>query len=146
MSDTCQSMHGCLFFTAQALCRTLTRIAEEELAPTGLAPSQTYLLMLVIDCPGISQKELGENMQLAPSTITRFVDSFIRKGLVTKKSEGKLVRVSATERGLALEATIKQVWARMHERYSAALGEEERNDLAIRLDQTVKALEAESTT
>jgi len=37
----------------------MNRMADEEFAPTGLAPSQTYLLMIVIDNPGTNQKELG---------------------------------------------------------------------------------------
>ena len=142
MGDTCHGMHYCLFFTSQALCRTLNRMAEEEFAPTGLAPSQTYLLMLVIDSPGITQKQLGISMQLAPSTITRFIDSFVRKGLVTKVSEGKLVLVTATERGMEMEKTINQVWASLYQRYSDSMGKDVGDDLAIRLDNAVKSLES----
>ncbi len=142
MGDTCHGMHYCLFFTSQAFCRVLNRMAEEEFAPTGLAPSQTYLLMLVIDTPGITQKELGRHMQLAPSTITRFIDSFVRRGLVTKEAQGKLVRVTATKAGEEMEKTIQEVWATLYQRYSDALGKDTGDDLAIRLDQATKTLES----
>jgi MarR family transcriptional regulator, organic hydroperoxide resistance regulator len=142
MGDTCHGMHYCLFFTSQAFGRTINRLAEEEFAPTGLAPSQTYLLMLVIDTPGITQKQLGVDMQLAPSTITRFIDAFVRKGLVTKEAEGKLVRVTATKTGAAMQKTINQVWANLYQRYSGALGKDVGDDLAIRLDKAAKTLES----
>ncbi len=141
MGDTCNFMHYCLFFTSQALCRTMNRMADEEFAPTGLAPSQTYLLMIVIDTPGISQKDLGEHMQLAPSTITRFIDNFVRRGLVTKESDGKLVRVTATSSGQEMAPVIDKVWAQLYKRYSDAMGKEVGDDLAVRLDAAVKALD-----
>ncbi len=142
MGDTCTGMHYCLYFTSQAFARSINRLAEEEFAPTGLAPSQTYLLMLIIDKPGITQKQLAIGMQLAPSTITRFIDTFVRKGLVERKSEGKLVCVTATAKGADLEKTIGQVWANLYKRYSDAMGKDVGDDLAIRLDQAAKTLES----
>ena len=142
MGDTCNYMHYCLFFTSQALCRTMNRMAEEEFAPTGLAPSQTYLLMIVIDNPGITQKELGKHMQLAPSTITRFIDNLVRRKLVTKEADGKLVKVTATEAGKQMAPVIDKVWAQLYQRYSDVLGKEAGDDLAVRLDQAAKALES----
>ena len=141
MGDTCNFMHYCLFFTSQALCRTMNRMADEEFAPTGLAPSQTYLLMIVIDNPGITQKELAEQMNLAPSTITRFIDNFVRRGLATKEPDGKLVKVSPTTAGQEMAPVIDKVWAQLYKRYSDALGKDVGDDLAIRLDAAVKALD-----
>ena len=142
VGDTCNFMHFCLFFTSQAFCRSINRMAEKEFATTGLAPSQTYLLMIVIENPGITQKELAGHMQLAPSTITRFIDSFVRRGLVTKEADGKLVKVMATEIGETMTVEIQKVWTKLYERYSDALGKEVGDDLAVRLDQATKALES----
>ncbi len=141
MGDTCNYIQSCLFFTSQALCRTMNRLAEEEFAPTGLAPSQTYLLMIVIDHPGITLKELGLHMQLAPSTITRSIDNLVRRKLVTKEADGKLVKVTATKAGQQMAPVIDKVWAQLSQRYSDALGKDVGDDLAVRLDQAVKALD-----
>ncbi len=141
MKDTCNHMHQCLYFTSQALCRTLNRMAEEALAPTGLAPSQTYLLMLIRDRPGITQKELGLEMQLAPSTVTRFIDDFVRRGLVSKETAGKLACVTATEQGLAMEKPIQEAWQRLYDRFTEALGPEQAHQLALQLDAAVQQLE-----
>ena len=142
MANTCHNMHACLFFTAQAFCRSLSRLADEEFAPTGLAPSQTYLLMIIVENPAITQKELGEHMQLAPSTITRFMDSLVRRKFVTKESAGKLVKVTATEAGLAMAPVIQAAWAKMYQRYADALGKEQGDDLALRLDQAATMLDS----
>ena len=143
MGDTCNFMHYCLFFTSQALCRAMNRLAEEEFAPTGMAPSQTYLLMIIVENPKITQKALGEQMQLAPSTITRFVDNFVRRKLVRKEHNGKVVQVTATEKGRQMVPVIEKVWAQLYQRYCDALGKEEGDDLAIRLDKARKALDQE---
>ncbi|MCP4292312.1 MAG: MarR family transcriptional regulator [bacterium] len=135
-------MHYCLFFTSQAFCRSLNRMAEEEMAPTGLAPSQTYLLMIIIETPGITPKELSEHMQLAPSTVTRFIDKFVARKLVTRESDGKLVKITATEAGRNLSPVIKKVWADLYQRYSNVLGKERGDNLAIQLDAARKDLES----
>jgi DNA-binding MarR family transcriptional regulator len=50
---------------------------------TGLSPSHAFLMMLATDYPGIGQKELSERLHLAPSTVTRFIDSLVHKGYLT---------------------------------------------------------------
>jgi DNA-binding MarR family transcriptional regulator len=82
-------LHNCLYFTANSLARVITRMADEEFRRTGLSPSHAFLMMLVNDTPGIAQKELAESLQLAPSTVTRFIDSLVHKGYLTREVEGK---------------------------------------------------------
>ena len=67
--DYCQ----CLYYSANALAREIGKIADEEFAPTGLAPSQAFMMMTVIEKPGIQPMEISHIMMLAPSTITRFI-------------------------------------------------------------------------
>jgi len=43
----------CLHYSVNASARVITKIAEEEFAPTGLAPSYTFLLMTVNWNPGV---------------------------------------------------------------------------------------------
>ena len=68
-------LHNCLYFTANSLARRITAMAEEAFGKVGLSPSHAFLVMLVNEQPGISQKELSRALNLAPSTVTRFVDS-----------------------------------------------------------------------
>ena len=119
----CKSiLHNCLYFTANSLARVITRMAEEEFRRTGLSPSYAFLMMLVNDNPGIGQKELGAQLHLAPSTVTRFIDSLVHRGYLARKSDGKVSRVYATEAGRSLRKPIAEAWKSLHQRYAKVLG------------------------
>ncbi len=133
-------IHHCLYFTANSLSRVITRMAEDEFKLTGLSPSHAFLMMLAIDQPGIGQKELCENLQLAPSTVTRFVDALFNKGFLTRKTEGKTVKIFATDRGSELKTPIAQAWERLYHRYADVLGQEEGDALAHLIDESAQKL------
>lgn len=117
--------NNCLFFTANKLSRAITKMAEESFRKSGLSPTHAFLMMLVIDKPGISQSELAEAMHLKPSTITRFVDKLVERGLIERKTEGKRSLNFPTENGEAILADIKEGWKVLFRSYSDVLGEEE---------------------
>ena len=133
-------LHNCLYFTANSLARAVTRMAEESFRKTGLSPSHAFLLMLVNDHPGITQKELAESLQLAPSTVTRFIDALVYKGLLTRKIEGKASKVSPTGDGQALQASIEAAWKDLHARYAKVLGLREGDALTAMIDAASEKL------
>jgi len=132
----CKSiLHHCLYFTANSLARVITRMAEEEFRRTGLSPSHAFLMMLVNDHPGIGQTELGEQLNLAPSTVTRFIDLLVHRGyLIRKKSDGKVSRVYATEAGRNLRKPIAEAWKSLHQRYAKVLGLKKGDELTAMID------------
>jgi len=119
----------CLFFTANALARTITRMGEESFASVGMTPSYAFLLTLTFEQPGITQKELASRLQLAPSTVSRFAEALERKGLVTREVRGRETCVFPTETGLGLRPAIGKAWRDLYERYSSVLGREEGEQL-----------------
>jgi DNA-binding MarR family transcriptional regulator len=120
----------CLFFTVNSLARVITKMGEEEFAGVGMTPSYAFLLTLVNEDPGISQKELATQLHIAPSTVSRFVDTLVSRGFITKKSEGRSTFIYPTDTGKSLQPGIEKVWHGLYERYSKILGKEHGDMLA----------------
>jgi DNA-binding MarR family transcriptional regulator len=134
-------LHNCLFFTANSLARQVSQMAEEEFRFTGLSTSHAFLMMLVNDSPGITQKELSEALNLAPSTVTRFVDALILKhGFVERRTKGKTARIYPTDKGQDMREQIAQCWHNFYLRYSKILGETKGAKLAREIDQANEKL------
>lgn len=130
---------NCLYYSANALGRVMTKMAEEEFAITGLAPSYAFLLMSVNDKPGIQPKGLSEQMQLTPSTVTRLIEKMEHRGFVERKSAGRITEVFPTAKSQELDPKIKEAWQNLYKRYSGILGKEV-DDLTAAVYDTVKKL------
>ncbi|HHD2753681.1 TPA: MarR family winged helix-turn-helix transcriptional regulator [Clostridium perfringens] len=132
---------GCLFFTATRLKKIAAKIAEEELKTLGMSPTYVYILLGVKFKPGITQKELCEELHLKPSTITRLIDKLVIKGLVERRAEGKLSHIYLTEEGEKIQEDIQKYRLKLHNRYKEILGEEEYNLLTKITNDSARILE-----
>jgi len=99
--------------------------------------------MTAAGSPGIGPGELAERLALAPSTVTRFVDALVARGLLTRTAEGRAARLAATPAGLALLKGVEKSWKRLHTAYSAILGPEG-DRLAADLAAACRKLEGEA--
>jgi MarR family transcriptional regulator, organic hydroperoxide resistance regulator len=139
--DKCYSEYcGCLYYSANALARIMTKMAEEEFANTGLAPSYAFILMSVNSKPGIQPKELSEHLQLMPSTVTRLVEKLEYKGLVERKYSGRNTEVYPTAKSLNLDPAIKTSWQNLYKRYSKLIGEEESKNLTLNINTAINSI------
>jgi len=138
----CDSKYcGCLYFSASALARIITKMAEEEFASTGLTPSYAFLVMSINQNPGIQPKDLSSEMQLSPSTITRLIEKLEHKNLVERKTVGKTTEVYPTVKSVILGKTIKESWMNLYKRYAEVLGEDEGKNLTAMIYSATKKLE-----
>jgi DNA-binding MarR family transcriptional regulator len=97
-------------------------------------------MMFVNERPGSIQKDLSVELNLAPSTVTRFVDTLVRKGLLRRTLEGRNALIYPTEEGARLQADLLGAWERLFQRYTQILGEEGSQSLTQAADQAARAL------
>ena len=122
--NTNNYLTDCLFFTANSLTRSITRMAEEEFARWRLSPSHAFMLMRVVEQPGVTQKELAKHLHLAQSTVSRLAEKLVQRGYATKKIQGKMAQVFPTLEGQEQLPVITECWRSLFDRYKKVLGEE----------------------
>ncbi|MCB0608116.1 MAG: MarR family transcriptional regulator [Lewinellaceae bacterium] len=123
----------CLYFSANALARAISRMAEDVFAGTGLHPSYAFLVMSINKYPGIPAGNLAEMMGLSPSTITRLIEKLEKKNLAKRISEGKSTLIFPTPESVAMDDQVRAAWSDLFKRYTAVLGEPAARDLTDRV-------------
>lgn len=131
---------NCLYYSANALGRAMTRMADEEFAITGLAPSHAFVLIIVNKNQGIRPGLIAEQMQLSPSTVTRLIEKMEHGGLILRKNVGKITEVYSTNDGIKLDMKLHKAWNNLNRMYSTLLDEEKAKSLTSLLYEASKLL------
>jgi DNA-binding MarR family transcriptional regulator len=126
----------CLYFSTGALARKVEKIAVENWKKIDLAPSHAYLLMMVLENPGVQPGGIAEEMQLTPSTITRLIEKLEDKKLLVRTTEGKVTNVYPTPKGKELLPKMKSCMGDFYKTYTEILGAEE----SVRMVQSINKL------
>lgn len=134
MKQTSCRFSRCLYFSTSALARKVEKLAVESWSKTGLAPGHAYLLMMVLEYPGIQPGALAEELQLKPSTVTRFIEKLEARKLVIRSSDGKLTNVYPTPRAKELLPELKACQSSFSETYTQLLGREESLKLVAQMN------------
>lgn len=123
-----ESRYGrCLYFASNALARKTEKMAVEAWKKTGLSPSHAYLLMIVLDEPGVQPGRLSAELHLTPSTVTRLVEKLESKKLVVRTTEGKTTMVYPTTKSKEMKPLMEQCVADFYRSCTAQIGKEEAN-------------------
>lgn len=136
---------NCLFFTAGVLAREMNARAERAFAATGLTPTQAFALMCIADEPGIHPSTIAEHLALAPSTITRVIDALRSRAFVVTETEGRTLKVVATEQGLAMRESAAVAWKTLYDDYCVDLGQAEADALSKQINAANTALRMKNT-
>ena len=132
----------CLYFSSNALARKIGKLANDSWKKVGLTPSHAYLLMLVIEEPGMQPSALVKQLLLTPSTITRLIEKLEQKKLVVRTTEGKLTNVYPTPRAKSLLPDLKDCLNDFYQNYSSIIGKEESARLVNNMNKLVDKLPA----
>jgi DNA-binding MarR family transcriptional regulator len=131
----------CLYFSANALARIVTKMAEEEFSVVNLAPSYAFVVMTVNKNPGIQAGELAEIMMLTPSTVSRLVEKLENQQLVKKHIEGRTTMIYPTSKSVEINDAIKAAWYKLFLRFVDVLGEEKAHQLTGNIYQAAVKLD-----
>jgi DNA-binding MarR family transcriptional regulator len=77
---------NCLYFNTTALARLLEKQWAAAFAELGLTAPQAFLLRLVLDQPGLTQRELADAMTIARPTATRALDGLEQRQLIKRRA------------------------------------------------------------
>ena len=92
---------------ANSFGREISRHFDSYFAEYDLATSYIELLLILFEKEELSQNDLADDMNLAPSTITRFINKLVKKGLVQKKKEGRTAVITLSKKGKSLAPVLK---------------------------------------
>ncbi|MDO9373231.1 MAG: MarR family winged helix-turn-helix transcriptional regulator [Bacteroidota bacterium] len=131
----------CLYFTSSALARKVEKLAIQTWKAVDLPPSHAYLLMAVLDEPGMQPSALATELHLQPSTITRLMEKLEEKKLVIRTVEGKLTNVYPTPKAKELRPKMHECVQEFSTRYAGLLGEKESARLVHDISKMVDKLD-----
>ena len=120
---------NCLYFTSNSLARKIEKLALESWKKVDLSPSHAYLLMMVIENPGVQPGYISDHLQLTPSTVTRLIEKLESKKLVVRTTEGKISNVYATPKGKEMLPKLRECSIEFQSNCSNVFGKEETTKL-----------------
>ncbi len=107
------------------MARKVEKLAIESWKRVDLSPSHGYLLMLLLEEPGMQPGNIAAQMQLTPSTITRLIEKLEDKKLVVRTTEGKITNVYASPKAKEMKTELYACVNDFSASYSKVLGKEE---------------------
>ncbi|MFT3825649.1 MAG: MarR family winged helix-turn-helix transcriptional regulator [Chitinophagaceae bacterium] len=141
MKTSDSTYNQCLYFVSNALARKVEKLANESWKKVDLSPSHAYLLMLVIDNPGMQPGALSEELHLSPSTITRLIEKLEDKKLVVRIMEGKTTNVYPSPKGKSLRPTLLECRDEFYTAYAKILGDKDSKTMVENMVKIADKLE-----
>ena len=132
----------CLFFNSNGLVRKINRIWDTAYQEVGLSAPHAYMLRMVADKPNLMQKEIAEQLQLEKSTITRFTNTLIEKGLIVKQgaTDGRQNSLVATAKGKQLAVKLNKIGDGLYKKMQTQLGEKQFEQVVKQIKLTASLL------
>ncbi|MFC1536458.1 MarR family winged helix-turn-helix transcriptional regulator [Pseudomonadota bacterium] len=134
----------CLYFNINTLTRLVNKKWDEAFNEFDLSPAHGYLLRVVLAEPGISQKNLATELRLEKSTITRFVDALVVKGLVTRSknatTDGRTQNIYPTPDATKIHDSLEALGAKLYQTMVSTIGKQKLELLVQQLRESTKKI------
>lgn len=115
-----------------AIRRVARRAVRNSADAEPLPPARSELLRLAARRPGLSVAEAAQELRLAPNSVSTMVSQLAADGLLSRgrvEGDGRMVRLSVTDRGAARIAQWRDARAEITGRALDVLGEADRRSI-----------------
>lgn len=109
--------------------RAINNIHDKKLQQYDLTVSQVSVLCQLWSKDGLTQKEIQENLNLRPASVSGLVDVLLRKGFIDRKQDdqdARFKRLYLTEEGRRLKKLSLEVIEEIEDIISQGFSEEEK--------------------
>jgi len=125
-----------MYFNTTALARMLEREWARAFAPLGLTPPQAFMLRVILEKPGLLQREIADELTITRPTATRALDGLQEKGLIrreTTERDGREYAIKPTAEAVAIKEQINAASGEVTRRLKKKLGTAEFDETVARL-------------
>jgi len=140
MNSSDSRFSQCLYFSSGSFARKIEKLAQESWKPVGLSPSHGYLLMAVVEEPGMQPGMLAAHLQLQPSTITRLIEKLEEKKLAVRIMEGKITNVYPTAKAKEMYGKMQACIESFHAAHTNLLGKEDARKIVQQINKMADKL------
>lgn len=133
-----------LYFLLNSTIRLYYLRTHELLEKVGLYPGQPRVLHALWVNDGLSQKEIGKELNIKPSTVTVMISRMEKAGLVKRVQDKKDLRVSKIyleQKGIDLKDEIKEIGKTVNEETFKGFSEQEKEMMTMFLNRISENLE-----
>lgn len=128
-----------------AVSKAHRKLAGSLLAELGLAAGQQFVLMLLWGESPQSQSALTKQLMIEPPTTAKMLARLESAGFIRRErsaTDRRVVLVSLTESGQALEGPVTAIWTRLEEQTTSELSPSEQDQLRILLTRVAGSIAA----
>jgi DNA-binding MarR family transcriptional regulator len=127
----------CLYFNVNALARAVNRIWDEAFSEFELSPSHAYLLRLVLASPGLTPKQISQELKLEKSTVTRFLNVLEDKGLIRRRkgisSDAREQVIYPTGKSQKISADLEEKGDELYQKMVSSIGKNSMTSLVSKI-------------
>lgn len=133
----------CMYFNTTALARLVEREWTKAFKGFDLTPSQGFMLRLILDQPGLLQRELAKALTISRPTATRLLDGLQAKRLAERRSssrDGRESEIYPTSAAVEVRDALNVASGAVTRRIKRMIGKDTFDDTVARLRGVRSAL------